>query len=173
MGFRTISERSDALPPPAMRVRGGSGTLSDSTPSHPAPSTLAPDAALARRLLADDPHALAQLYDLLGGSVLAMARRALAPAVAEEVVHDVFLHVWTRRHQYLAERGALTAWVLRIAPNRARPQTEPMADDPDRHPYPDGGLPPDHQVWLGEQRRMLRAAMEELSSDETDALKLA
>jgi RNA polymerase sigma-70 factor (ECF subfamily) len=38
---------------------------------------------------------------------------------AEEVLSDVFVHVWSRIHQHDTRRGPLVPWVLSIARNRA------------------------------------------------------
>ena len=140
-----------------------------------------PDVELGVRLIAGDPSAIGDLYDALGGTVLAMARRALQVSMAEDVLQDVFIQVWTRRLSYDPSRGPLTPWILRIARNRitdlirasrARPQTEPLeSDNPilrsDSEPLPE------QAVWASEQRRVIQVAMTHLSIDEQNVIRLA
>jgi RNA polymerase sigma-70 factor, ECF subfamily len=83
------------------------------------PSPL-PDYALAARLQAGDPAALAEIYDLYGRVVYSLALRLLAePAAAEDVTHDVFLKLRRRPDQYHVQRGSLRAWLLSVAHNRS------------------------------------------------------
>jgi RNA polymerase sigma-70 factor (ECF subfamily) len=167
----------------AVRPRGGRGTLAES-PMHADESRteISPDTRLGRRLSAGQPEAVSELYDLLGTTIWSMARRTFPGAVAEEIVQDVLMQVWTRREQYEVDRGTLTAWVLRIARNRitdvvraqrARPRLEPW------QPTMDGRLHDQDQAslwdhaWLAEQRRALRSALDELHERERDVIGLA
>ena len=141
-----------------------------------------PDANLGRRLVRNEPDALGGVYDLLSPTVWSMARRAFPHAVAEEVVQDVFLQVWTRRQQFDETRGSLAGWVLRIARNRitdtiraasARPRLYPYDVELDRRP-PTGDEPaPWEHAWLTERRQKLRQAIQGLSQPEQDVLWLA
>ncbi len=75
---------------------------------------------LLARLRARDESALAELYDQLAPWVLGVAHRILHDDdEAEEVMSDVFVHVWTRIEQHDAQRGGLTPWIMSIARNRA------------------------------------------------------
>ena len=167
----------------AVRPRGGRGTLAES-PMHADEfrTEVSPDTRLGRRLSAGQPEAVGELYDLLGATIWSMARRAFPGAVAEEIVQDVLMQVWTHREQYDPDRGTLTAWVLRIARNRitdvvraqrARPRLEPW------QPAMDGRLNDQDQpslwehTWLAEQRRALRTAVDELHVRERDVIGLA
>ena len=88
--------------------------------THPKRLSQEEERALIRRLKARSEAALAELYDQLAPWVLGLAYRVLRDAdEAEEVLSDVFVHVWTRIDQHDARRGPLTPWVLSIARNRA------------------------------------------------------
>lgn len=76
--------------------------------------------ALARRLKTGDARALGELYDSLAPWVLGLAFRILRDeAEAEDVVAEVFEHVWRRIDQHDERRGSLVPWVLAIARHRA------------------------------------------------------
>jgi len=75
---------------------------------------------LLSRLRARDETALGELYDQLAPWVLGLAHRILRDdEAAEEVLGDVFEHVWTRIGQHDPRRGPLVPWVLAIARHRA------------------------------------------------------
>ncbi len=75
---------------------------------------------LLARLRAGDETALGELYDQVAPWILGLAYRILRDDdAAEEVVGDVFEHVWTRIGQHDPRRGPLIPWVLAIARHRA------------------------------------------------------
>ena len=150
--------------------------------SEPSAAAERPDVVLGRRLVRDEAEALGGVYDLLSRTVWSMARRAFPQAVAEDVVQDVFMQVWTRRHQFDESRGSLTSWVLRIARNRitdtiraasARPQLYPYEIDLDARQEADGEPAPWEHAWLAERRQKLRQAIRGLIQPEQDVLWLA
>jgi RNA polymerase sigma-70 factor (ECF subfamily) len=72
------------------------------------------------RLTERDPTALESLYDRYSRMVYSLALRiAGQPAVAEEIVQDVFLKLWHSADRYQAERGPLGPWLCTLARNRA------------------------------------------------------
>jgi RNA polymerase sigma-70 factor, ECF subfamily len=78
------------------------------------------DGALMERLTARDPTALESVYDRYSRMVYSLALRiAGQPAVAEEIVQDVFLKLWRSADRYRAERGPLGPWLCTLARNRA------------------------------------------------------
>jgi RNA polymerase sigma-70 factor, ECF subfamily len=86
----------------------------------PAPIDGASDVALLRQLIDGSEGALAGLYDRYGEVVFAAALRASRDrSVAAEVVQDTFLTLWNRAERFDPSRGALPAWLLTIARNRA------------------------------------------------------
>ena len=81
---------------------------------------LADDADLVRRLKAHEPKAMNDLYDRYGRLTYSLIFRIVRnPSTAEDLVQEAFLRVWNRVQSFDAERGALGAWVLTVARNRA------------------------------------------------------
>jgi RNA polymerase sigma-70 factor (ECF subfamily) len=78
------------------------------------------DGDLMHEVVAGSQDALAALYDRHVDGVFAAARR-LAPdrQVAEEVVQETFLTLWNRAELFDPRIGSLSAWLRRIARNRA------------------------------------------------------
>ena len=78
------------------------------------------DASLVRRVIEGSQEALAYLYDRHAQTVFAAALGTSRDRwIAEEVVQETFLTLWNRAEQYDPSRGALRAWLLTIARNRA------------------------------------------------------
>jgi RNA polymerase sigma-70 factor (ECF subfamily) len=78
------------------------------------------DAALLRRVQAQDETALAALYDRYGRLVYSIARRVVGDDVAaEEVMQDVFMRCWRGAEQYQAERGRVAVWLMTMTRYRA------------------------------------------------------
>jgi RNA polymerase sigma-70 factor, ECF subfamily len=81
---------------------------------------LAEDGDLVRRLKAREPHAMSELYDRYARVAYSLILRIVRnTAVAEDLVQETFLRVWHRVHSFDAEKGALGAWLLTVARNRA------------------------------------------------------
>lgn len=79
------------------------------------------DAALARRIVDNrDREAFDTLYGRHAAAVYGIALRVLRdPAVAEEVVQEVFLGLWTRAERFDPSRGSLRTWLLMIGHRRS------------------------------------------------------
>lgn len=76
--------------------------------------------ALVERLKRRDPQALAELYDRYGKMAYSLVLRVVRDkAIAEDLVQETFLRVWNRVHSMDSEKGAIGAWLLAIARNRA------------------------------------------------------
>ncbi len=95
-------------------------------PLQPAHSSLlanADDATLRellRRIASRDSAALAALYDLTLGRTHGLVLRVLRnQSDAEETVCDLYMQVWERAGDYVAERGSVLAWLLNMAWSRA------------------------------------------------------
>jgi RNA polymerase sigma-70 factor (ECF subfamily) len=78
------------------------------------------DASLVNQLIEGSEEALAGLYDRHAHAVYAAAMRASRDrSIAAEVVQETFLTLWNRAELFDASRGALPAWLVTIARNRA------------------------------------------------------
>jgi RNA polymerase sigma-70 factor (ECF subfamily) len=67
-----------------------------------------------------DCKAFSKLYDLTIDRVYAVVVRIVGdPSDAEEVVCDVYFHIWSKSSQYQPARGDVLAWMTVIARSRA------------------------------------------------------
>jgi RNA polymerase sigma-70 factor (ECF subfamily) len=80
----------------------------------------ADDRDLARRLKSRDQSAMGELYDRYGRLVYSVIIRIVRnEGVTEDLVQETFLRVWNRSASFEEDKGALGAWVLAVARNRA------------------------------------------------------
>ena len=62
-----------------------------------------------------DRQALRRLYDVEGPRLLGVARRLVKDtALAEDVVHDAFIRIWTRAATFDPARGSGRGWMFSI-----------------------------------------------------------
>lgn len=125
------------------------------------------------RIRARDPVAFESLYDAYHRLVFGIGLRMLGdPSMAEDVTQSVFLKIWTAPDAFRG--GSFTAWVSRVARNRAldvlrsravRPEIEIPADLP-----LDGALDDDVFTRIDAQR--VRDALAQLPSDQRDLIEL-
>lgn len=129
-----------------------------------------------------DPIQFNDAYRRLSPLALAAANRVLRDeAAAEDVVQDVFMHLWLRPASFDPSRGTLTSYVTMLARSRAvdrwRTRTareaavDRSADEARVHKA-------DHEsaaepVIRRERSTKLLGALEELPSDQRDAVLLA
>jgi RNA polymerase sigma-70 factor (ECF subfamily) len=79
-----------------------------------------PDGVLVARLCAGDEEALEEAYDRFGALVYGVAKRTVRnPAAAEDVVQEVFTHLWTHPERFDPARGSLRAFLGMQAHGRA------------------------------------------------------
>lgn len=79
----------------------------------------ATDAQLISRAARSDPLALAALYDRHSPTALALARRILGPARAEDAVQEAFTSIWRSASSYDPAQGLVRTWLLRVVRNRS------------------------------------------------------
>src|SRR5256885_13577000 len=121
----------------------------------------AEDAGLIKGLREGDESTFAQLVDTHGETMLRIAHGMVSsPAVAEEVVQDTWLAVFTGVHRFEG-RSSLRTWIFRILMNTAHTQrsrdarTLPFADlgrelsDDEPAVDTERFLPTGHQRWPG------------------------
>ncbi|NJO38943.1 MAG: sigma-70 family RNA polymerase sigma factor, partial [Rhizobiales bacterium] len=69
---------------------------------------------------AGDRTALRSLFEADAGRLLAVARRIVRRRdLAEEVVQDAFIQIWTKAAHYDPELGSARGWIYTIVRNRA------------------------------------------------------
>jgi RNA polymerase sigma-70 factor (ECF subfamily) len=80
----------------------------------------AQDELLLDRVRARDQRAMTDLFDRYGSMVYSVALRVLKDTgQAEDVMQDVFFHLWENPRAFVPSRGSLGAWLLVVARNRA------------------------------------------------------
>ncbi|MFQ5880532.1 MAG: sigma-70 family RNA polymerase sigma factor, partial [Dehalococcoidia bacterium] len=95
------------------RLRPGAANAGEAEPS------LAEE-DLKAGLLQRDIRAFEALYDRYGNLVYSTALRVVGqPAIAEDVVQEVFLRLWRRPENYVPQRGRFAVWLLSVTRNRA------------------------------------------------------
>ena len=115
---------------------------------------------------AGDYQAVETVFDRLGPSIRALARRIVGEAGADDVVQETFERMWRHAHRFDPERGSLEAWAFTIARNAALGQLRRTRHhEPLRTEAPDPSLNPAEEVERAEVRSAVRAAVRTLPGD--------
>src|SRR5438552_16559594 len=90
------------------------------------------------RVAAGDPSALEALYDRYVRQCFGLGLRMLNdPTLAEEVVQETFMKLWTQPGSYSAQKGRFTSWLLSMVHHRCvdelrkRSRTEVPLENPE------------------------------------------
>jgi len=139
------------------------------------------DRALIARIEGRDADALALLYDRHSARLFGLARRILGETgEAEEVLQEVFLHVWKAAATFDSSRGPVLAWLLVATRSRAidriRSRRSPcgaglraLDEAPEAASREDIESAAASKEWEDQ----CRAAISELPADQRRALELA
>jgi RNA polymerase sigma-70 factor, ECF subfamily len=142
------------------------------------------DAMLLRQVLERRPQALAELYDRHAPTLLALARRILnsigGMSDAEEILQEVFLHVWNNAARYDAGRSSISTWLVLITRSRAidrlrnrkvveRVHETAHQEDPVRHASPEGV----ESVLFRERRQRVKSELDKLPPEQKQVLEMA
>lgn len=128
--------------------------------------------------------ALETLYDRYSRPVYSLVLRISQQATAaEEIVQDVFLHLWRHADRYDASRGPLEPWLFTMARNRAldflRLKSEKqrrLEDAYEVDPPPSAAAPAQApELRIDQERRAVkvRAVMAELPETQRRAIEMA
>lgn len=139
------------------------------------------DAALAKRLQARDPQAMSDLYDRYGRITYTLILRIVRDQhLAEDLVQESFLRVWNRMEGFDAARGALGAWVLTVARNRAIDYIRSVEGRMSRNAYelvemenPSLFANLEREILSADQVRRIRVAVDKLSTNQKQVIELA
>ena len=137
----------------------------------------AADAALAARVACGDCDALDPLYRRHRNDVYRFALLwSGAPAVAADVVQDVFVHLLTHADDFDPQRGALLPWLIGIARNFVRrrsgfPESDPLDDERWTQQRADDATP-DVAIAVRQDVEQLRRAIAALPPRYRDVLVL-
>jgi RNA polymerase sigma-70 factor (ECF subfamily) len=151
------------------------------------------DAQLLSLVATGNCDALEALYDRYVRACYGVALRTVGdPGLAEEVVQDVFIKVWTAPHSYVPERGKFSTWLLKLVHNRAIDQLRhekrvmpagyldfDASDDDDMggtapaDTVPDESITPFEAAWRRETSKVVRKALGLLSAPQREVISLA
>jgi RNA polymerase sigma-70 factor (ECF subfamily) len=126
-------------------------------------------------------EALSELYDRHASTLMALAPRVLHnPADAEEVLQEVFIHVWSRAGHYDPSRSSVSTWLVLIARSRAidrlrsrrvvdRTTQAAKQENVVEHTSPRGA----RNVLIQERRERMRRELASLPPEQRQVLELA
>jgi RNA polymerase sigma-70 factor (ECF subfamily) len=133
--------------------------------------------ALMQGIRTRDAESLAHLYDETSRFLFGLALQILRDtADAEEVILDVYEHVWNRPELYDETRGNVWNWLAVVTRHRAidrlrqantRRSHEAPIDPEQERPVPA------EDIVLKEERDIVRRAMASLKPDQREAIELA
>ncbi|MBC8071977.1 MAG: sigma-70 family RNA polymerase sigma factor [Deltaproteobacteria bacterium] len=137
------------------------------------------DVELMREAARGQVDAISRIYDRFAGLLMTMAEKILMDrAMAEDLVHDVFLEVWRHAASYDPSRGTVRTWILVRLRSRAldrlrsaKSRREVGSDDQDNH----GGVAAEEHEdpMLAPDRKAVRVALAELPGEQREVLELA
>ncbi len=84
------------------------------------PASTQDDSSLLALVQRGDEAAMASLFDRYSKIVYSVALRVLRdPALAEDVLQEVFLQIWRNPDSFTAARGSLGGWLAVVSRNRS------------------------------------------------------
>lgn len=139
------------------------------------------DRDLVRRLKARESQAMADLYDRYGRLAYSVILRIVRDAgVAEDLLQEAFLRIWTRIAAFDDNKGALGPWVVAVARNRAidylrsvEGRLSRSAVEMDKLDRPAVFADFDQQVVTADHMRRLRGAFDKLTANQREVIELA
>jgi RNA polymerase sigma-70 factor, ECF subfamily len=139
------------------------------------------DRALVARIESRDAEALALLYDRHAGRLMGLAHRILGDTgEAEEILQEVFLHVWRAATTFDPSRGPVLAWLLVATRSRSidrlrsrRPGKSAGMTSLEEAPEPASQEDVEADAAGREWEAQCRAVIAELPEDQRRALELA
>lgn len=136
--------------------------------------------------------ALATLYDRYAGSVYGLGMRMFGDrGRAEDLLQETFYRLWLNAAHYETGRARFATWLLRMATNLGITELRRSARRPPLAARSIGQVAPGEQngtvtaepadpdtdvpdqVWLREQRRLIRDGLERLPAEQRQAVELA
>jgi RNA polymerase sigma-70 factor, ECF subfamily len=126
------------------------------------------DAELVQALVQRDERALAELYDRHAATLYRAALMRVGDRqLAEEILQDTYLALWTRAELFDARQGSLAAWLATIARNRAIDRLRGQGRRPP--PLPLTALRPDAEHGGDDELPLHRLADRDPSADDPAA----
>jgi RNA polymerase sigma-70 factor, ECF subfamily len=139
----------------------------------------ASDASLVISISRWEEEGLAEVYRRHGGAVYGLARRLLMNVqVAEEVVQDIFLRLWSNPQRFDPARGSLRSFLLTQTHGRAvdllrSDGSRRLREERDARQTAVAGYDIEHEVWDLTVAQQLREVVTALPAPERAAIELA
>ncbi|MDQ6693935.1 MAG: sigma-70 family RNA polymerase sigma factor [Chloroflexota bacterium] len=148
------------------------------------------DDQLMRSIGMGQTEAFEELYDRYVRGCFGLAMKIVRdPSVAEEVVQDVFMKLWSQPGIFSPERGKFSGWLLTLVHNRSvdklrRLKTRqgriilPLDSEGEGEVsladlLPDNAPTPHEAAWTGEKGRIVRDALRLLPEPQRQAITMA
>jgi RNA polymerase sigma-70 factor, ECF subfamily len=139
----------------------------------------ASDASLVISISRWEEAALAEVYRRHAGAVYGLARRVLTNVqVAEEVVQDIFLRLWSNPQRFDPARGSLRSFLLTQTHGRAvdllrSESSRRLREEREARQTASAGYDIEHEVWDLTVAEQLREVVTALPAAERAAIELA
>jgi len=140
----------------------------------------ASDQLALAQICAGEARAIAVIYDRYSSTALGLAMKIVRDIEeAEDIVHDAFLAVVERAHQYHPERGTVAGWLVTTVRNlaldrvRRRQRREHIAQDELRHEPQHIGVDPEALTVLASECRLVREALAKRAPAQRETLETA
>ncbi len=137
--------------------------------------------ALLGQVAEGDQSALTTLYDATSRLVFGLVLRIINDrSTAEEVLLDVYTQVWRQATSYDSRRGAPLAWMMTIARSRAIDRLRAGRQEHlHKEPLDSVGelrskaQSPEEATEISERQKIVREALDTLSTEQREVLELA
>jgi len=136
-------------------------------------------AALLARTALGERAAFAEVYEATRAQLFAVSLRIVREqGLAEEVLQDSFVSIWTHARDYAMAKSAPTTWMTAIVRNRSldvvrRTREEPDIDDVLSANLVDESAAPPLEAERRAQAHTLRECMGELEPEQRQSIALA
>lgn len=148
------------------------------------------DEHLMRAIAASNTRAFEELYDRYVRGCFGLAMKIVRdPSIAEEVVQDVFMKLWSNPLIFSPERGKFSGWLLTLVHNRSVDKLRRLKTNSGRlvlplegegegaaslaDLLPDGRPGPYEEAWSSEKGQIVREALNTLPKAQRETLVLA
>jgi RNA polymerase sigma-70 factor (ECF subfamily) len=142
------------------------------------------DFELMEGIQAENPDALAQLYDRYNGILKALILRVIHnEAEAEDLLQEIFMEIWSQAKNFSAQKGKPLGWMVTLARRRAidglrKKQAYARAEErlqQETEQQPDAWVhnATEEEIEFGDRRALIRRVITTLPVAQQQAIELA